>query len=111
MKKFGLFIFSCFFMLNFLSGGYQLCSQVSAFAQEQADWKQEYTDLCAKTQNAMGLPAAELKEYIARCDKLQERIDKLDGPQAETERKVYTKRLKMCRDLYLFALEYKENKQ
>lgn len=111
MKNFGLIFFTGFLLLNFSPEGCLLFSHSSAYAQEQADWKQEYADLCAKTQNAMGLSAAELREYVTRCDILQERIGKLDGPQAETERKVYTKRLKMCRDLYQFALEYKENKE
>jgi len=52
-----------------------------------------------------------LKDRIERADKLQERINKLEGPLAETEKKVFTKRLKMCRELYSFALEYKEHKE
>ena len=82
----------------------------TVYAQEQGDWKQEYADICAKTQNAMELSVAELKDRVERCDKLQERINKLDGPRADTERKVFTTRVKMCRDLYQFALEYKERK-
>ena len=81
----------------------------SVYAQD--DWKQEYAEVCAKTQNAMELSVAELKDRIERCDKLQVRINKLEGPQAETERKVFTKRVEMCRELYQFALEYKEQKE
>ena len=58
----------------------------------------------------MELSADELRDYIDRCTALSNRIEKLDAPHA-TEKKVYRKRLKMCRDLYLFALEYKNNEQ
>jgi hypothetical protein len=74
----------------------------------QQEWKQEYAAVCAKTQNAMTLTAAELKNYIDRCDKLQDRIAELAGMEGETERKVYEKRLKVCRDLYKFTLQYKD---
>jgi hypothetical protein len=59
----------------------------------------------------MTLSSAELKNYVERCDKLQERLNELNGSQGKTERKVYTKRLKMCRDLYDFAQKYKEEKE
>jgi hypothetical protein len=80
-------------------------------AYAQKDWKQEYADVCAKTQNAMLLSTNELKEYIARCDTLQGRINELDGLEGGTERKVYGKRLKMCRDLYEFTLNFKDKKE
>ena len=93
-------LFLCFFHISSPNGSYA-----------QQDWKQEYAEICAKTQNCMELSVAELKDRIERCDKLQERINKLEGPRAETEKKVFTKRLKMCRELYNFALEYKEHKE
>jgi len=76
----------------------------------QGDWKQEYAEVCAKTQNAMTLSVDELKNLIDRCDTLQGRIEELNGPQG-SEKKVYSKRLKMCRDLYSFALEFKNKKE
>lgn len=75
-----------------------------AFAQE--DWKKEFEELCARTQDSDSIPADELKKLIERCDHLKQRIEKLD----ETQRKVYLKRLQMCRDLYAFVLESKEKK-
>ena len=74
------------------------------FAAAQAPWQQEFEDICSKTMETMDLPLAELRQLIARCDKLQPVIDKLE----ETQRKVFQRRLKMCRDLYVFALESKE---
>ena len=77
----------------------------------QDDWKQEYSAICAKTQTAMALSIKDLQTLVDRCEKLQSRIDNLTGPKAETEKKVFTKRLKMCRDLYDFALNYKKEKE
>ena len=75
-----------------------------AYAQE--DWKKEFEELCAKTQDSAGIPPEELKKLIERCDGLKPRIERLD----ETQRKVYLKRLQMCRDLYVFMLESREKK-
>ena len=61
--------------------------------------KRDLNELCSKTQDAMGFTEGELKELIDRCDRLKPVISKLD----ETERKVYLKRLKMCRDLFNFV--------
>ncbi len=74
--------------------------QVSA-AWAQEDWRKEFDDVCSKTQDAMVFSADELRDLVGRCDRLKPRIEKLD----ESQRKVYLKRLQMCRDLYLFVLE------
>ena len=112
MKNIVLFFFIGFFLFNFGGRGFIVGGCLNTvFAQEQGDWKLEYAQICNKTQNAMEMSVAELKDRIERCDKLQERINKLEGPRADTERKVFTKRLKMCRELYQFTLEYKEHKQ
>jgi hypothetical protein len=78
----------------------------SGTANAQEDWKKEFEELCAGTQNSGELAADELKKLIDRCDKLKTRIEKLD----ETQRKVYLKRLQMCHDLYVFMLESKDKK-
>jgi len=75
-------------------------------ADAQDDWKKEFETVCARTQDAAGMGTDELKNLVERCDNLRPRIEKLD----ETQRKVYLKRLKMCRDLYAFVLETKEKK-
>jgi len=106
-KTFFCFLLSvlCFLCISILELNFY---QGHAYAQN--DWKQAYADTCRETQNAMSLSADELTDKINRCDKLLDRIHELDGPNG-TERKVYTKRLKMCRELYLFALQYKEKKE
>lgn len=108
MRNIVRFTFISLLFLYFSHGNFIVGTLGSAYAQQ--DWKQEYADVCAKTQNAMTLSSAELKNHIERCDNLQERINELNGSQGKTEKKVYTKRLKMCRDLYDFALKYKEEK-
>ena len=65
------------------------------------DWKAEFEAVCAKTQDAMALPADELKELVARCDRLKPAIEALEP----SPRKVYGKRLQACRDLYQFVLD------
>ena len=77
---------------------------VPAFSQET--WKSEFEDVCSKTQDAMAFSVAELSELITRCDKLKPVIEKLD----ESQRKVYLKRLGMCRDLFVYVRESKEKK-
>jgi len=68
------------------------------------DWKKEYEDICSKTSDAMALTEDELKTLIERCDRLKPVIEALDD---ESTKKVYLKRLQMCRDLYQFCLEQK----
>lgn len=76
---------------------------VSSFAQD--GWKAEYDEVCSKTDLAMTLPREELSALIDRCDKLRPKIEL----EEETTRKIYLRRLQMCRDLYKFVLEAKES--
>ncbi len=73
-------------------------------ASAQEDWRREYEDVCSRTQDAMTLSESELTDLIARCDALKPVIEKLE----ETQKKVYLKRLRMCRDLLSFVLESKK---
>jgi hypothetical protein len=72
----------------------------------QENWKSEFEHVCSKTQDAMAFGVEELKDLIARCDTLKPLIEKLD----ESQRKVYLKRLSLCRDLLVFVLESKEKR-
>ena len=67
-------------------------------------WKREFDEVCAKTQDAMSLTGDELRGLVARCDKLKPAIDAL----GETERRLVSRRLKECRNLYQFVLETRE---
>ncbi len=77
-----------------------------AAAVAQDDWKKEFEDVCSQTQDAMSFTPDELKGLVGRCDALRPRIDKLD----ETQKKIYLKRLQMCRDLFAYTLESKAGK-
>ena len=74
-----------------------------AYAQ---NWKNEFDDLCSKTQDAMMLTDDELKSLVDRCDKLKVLIENLD----EVQKKVYLKRLVMCRDLFEYVLKSRQKK-
>ncbi len=82
----------------------QATMDASGVVYAQQNWRTEFDELCGKTQEADNLAPAELKQLVDRCDKLKERMETLD----ETQRKVYLKRLQMCRDLYVFMIEAKE---
>ena len=69
-------------------------------------WKEEFEEVCGRTQDAMSLGAAELRSLIDRCDKLKPAVDALE----ESARKVYARRLSACRELYAFVLETREQK-
>ncbi len=77
-----------------------------AIAHAQEDWKKEFEEVCSKTQDAMLLGTDELKNLVERCDKLRPRVETLEEPA----RKVYLKRLQLCRDLFSFVLESKQKK-
>ena len=109
MKKTALFIILFISGASLLSGaspvgGLFLPGLGYAYAEE--DWRGEFDSICAKTGDSMDLSTDELKSLISRCDKLKEVIGKLD----ESTKKVFSKRLQMCRDVYAFALEAKEKK-
>lgn len=86
------------------TGNAPFLSPESAHAQD--DWRREFDSICSKTQDADTFSPQELKELISRCDELKPRIEKLE----ESHRKVALKRLKMCRDLFVYVLQSKENK-
>ncbi|GAM10103.1 hypothetical protein OR1_02390 [Geobacter sp. OR-1] len=71
------------------------------------DWKREFEEICNKTENSMSLPTEELKSLVARCDKLKAVIDTQD----ESTKKVFRKRLQLCRDLYDFVLKTREQEK
>lgn len=81
-----------------------LFSTASLYAQ---DWKKEYEEICSKTSDPMALTVDELRELISRCDKLKTVIEALED---DSTKRVYLKRLQMCRDLYQFCLEQKLQK-
>ena len=79
---------------------------LTGIAYAEGGWRTEFDDLCSKTQDAMVLTPEELRKLVERCDRLKPSLETLE----ESQRKVYTKRLQSCRDLYYFVIESKEKK-
>jgi len=88
---------------SLLSGLFILCLAVPSFCGENA-WRTEFDETCSKTTDSMMLSVDELTTLIQKCDRLQKAIEAED----ETVRKVYLKRLQMCKNLYIFVRESKQ---
>lgn len=99
----GAAMLACSGSLSFGPAG-KVSFSLTAAVQAQEEWRAELETLCARTEDAMTFSREELKALVERCDKLKPRIEALD----ETARKVYGKRLQMCRDFYHFMLENKK---
>jgi hypothetical protein len=67
-------------------------------------WRAEFDETCANTSDAMALAPAELEVLIAKCEHLQKIIGQLD----ESTRKVFLKRVLMCKNLYQYVLDSKK---
>ena len=72
-----------------------------AQARAEEEWFSEFEAVCARTQDAMTLSDEELRGLVGRCDELKPKIEALDP----SRRKVWSKRLQQCRDLYQFVLD------
>jgi hypothetical protein len=77
-------------------------TQYAAFGEET--WRTDFDTVCAQSNEAMTLSVSDLKMLIDKCDRLQKVIE----AQEETVRKVFLKRLQLCRNLYVFVLESKQ---
>jgi hypothetical protein len=71
---------------------------------EDPQWRSEFDEACANTASAMALTTQELQALITRCEKLQKIIEQLD----ESTRKVFLKRVLMCKNLYQYVLDSKK---
>jgi hypothetical protein len=68
---------------------------------DDPSWRVEFDEACAGTANVMALPQTDLQALIAKCERLQKTIEQLD----ESTRKVFLKRLHMCKKLYQYVLD------
>ena len=75
----------------------------SGAADSEGDWKVELEEVCVKTDISMTLSREELQALILRCEELEKRI----GEEDEVVRKIYLRRLKRCRDLFVYMMESK----
>jgi hypothetical protein len=72
-----------------------------AAARAEEDWFAEFEAVCSRTQDAMTLSDDELRSLVVRCERLRPRVEGLDP----SRRKVWSRRLQQCRDLYQFVLD------
>jgi hypothetical protein len=91
-------------LLGSFAGGRGALIPTWSAARAEDGWRAEFDEVCAKTQDAMALSVEQLRGLVARCDKLAPALDRLD----ETQRKIFSRRLKACRELYQFVLETRE---
>ncbi len=88
------------FMINFATLISLTIAPSSAYAADEP-WKEEFELVCSQTENAMNMGVEELKKSLERCDRLKPQIEQLEA----TPRKIYLKRLQMCRNLFAYMLE------
>ncbi len=89
-----------------LGGCLGLCVELHS-ANGEESWRTDFDVVCTQSNEVMALSVADLKGLIERCDRLQKIIEGQD----ETVRKVFLKRLSLCRNLYVFALDQKIQEQ
>ena len=89
-----------------LAGSVCLCLTLQT-AYGEDDWRTEFDATCAQSNDAMALSVSELKNLIETCTRLEKIIETKD----ETVRKVFLKRLQLCKNLYVFVLESKLQEQ
>ena len=80
------------------------CAFGPLHAWPEVSFKHEFEDICSRTSEAESLAIEELNMLIVRCDKLRTLIEKEGDP----ERTIYLKRLRMCKDLFVYVLESKK---
>lgn len=105
MRSFAILIMAAFFSVAGTFVPKQDFFRPAVACAEEA-WKMEFDDICEHTVDSMNLSDEELKALIVRTEKLKPSIDNLEGPQG----KVYQKRLKQCRELFVFVLESRKKK-
>ncbi len=97
-----IFVSYCFITVEFPD--YMGSRSSVAFAQAEENWKSEFEEVCGKTEESMSMSRSELKALMEKCDKLKPILQM----QEEPARKIYLKRLQMCRDLLAYVYESKE---
>ena len=77
------------------------CAIEPQHAWPDVSFRHEFDDICSKTENSASLSIEELKILVSRCDHLQVVIEKAGEP----ERTIYLKKLRKCRDLFVYIME------
>ena len=82
-----------------------LCAPLSDGFCGDPPWRIEFDEACASTSDTMALSREELQTLITKCEHLQKAIEQLD----ESTRKVFLKRVLMCKNLYQYVLDTKNS--
>jgi len=99
----------CFYLLlaiNLVSGLRPANLSVACAAEAVESWKMEFNTICGQTDNAAEMTVEELNKALEKCDALKPKIEALEP----SPRKLYLKRLQMCRNLFVYLLEVKQKK-
>jgi hypothetical protein len=83
------------------TGGVARAAEAGGSLATEGGWRADFDRVCGQTDNAINMTAAELKAALATCDALRPAIEGLEP----TPRKIYLKRLQMCRNLFAYMLE------
>ena len=103
MKK----LLFCLLLAIALPAEFQSVYVSEALSAESAEqWRVEFDTICGQTDNAADMTVNDLKKALEKCDALKPKIEALEA----TPRKVYLKRLQMCRNLFTYLLEGKVKK-
>lgn len=81
-----------------------LLTLAPAAAHADEPWQTSFEQTCSRTSEAMNLSLPELESLLEKCRDLE----KVIGTKEESLRKVYLKRLHLCRNLYAYVVEYKK---
>ena len=100
MKRKSGRLYSCIILITVLLLSTSLQDALCA----DPPWRVEFDETCATTSAAMGMSLPELQSLITRCEKLEKTIELLD----ESTRKVFLKRVLMCKNLYQYVLDTKK---
>lgn len=101
----GIMLLAAFFLLQ-VSGLPLLPDRPVAHAVESG-WRTEFDALCGQSDSFMNMTVAELRRGLERCDALKAEVEKLEA----TPRKIYLKRLQLCRNLLVYMLERRLNEE
>lgn len=71
----------------------------------EESWQETFEKTCSRSNDAMTMSVEELRSLVESCNALEKVIEK----QEPSVRKVYLKRLQLCKNLYVYMLEYRKN--
>lgn len=74
-------------------------------ANAEESWRAEFDRLCGKSEQSMSLGIEELRDLVARSEKLKPEIEASANPQ----KKVILKRLEACQKVFAFVIEASES--